>query len=307
MKVLRMATPGTASRIRGEEPLVAAPIPGTTHVHEDPAARVLQRDVHVTTDFRDLRHRPQYLVIKRCRIGVEETHPGDATHFGELAQEFREPVPDPEILAVGGRILRHQNEFPGTRPGQRLRLGEHRIRITTAEMSTNLWDHTERAGIVATLGHLDVGDVRRGGTNPGGSVVVEPGDRLVGAERRGPPLGSDQDIRNPFDLVEPEDRVDLGDLTCELARVPLRQASGHHQSPAPAAVLELRQLEDGVHSLLLRRTNEPAGVHHERLRLRQIGCHLESAAGEDACHDLAVEQVLRASEAHQPHLRSLSR
>ena len=27
----------------------------------------------------------------------------------------------------------------------------------------------------------------------------------------------------------------------------------------------------------------------------------------DACHDLAVEQVLRASEAHQPHLRSLSR
>ena len=283
-----------------QQALVALPVSGTAHVPQDPPARVLQRNIHVAADFGDLRHRRQHCIIEGRRVGIEEPHPGDALDRGQIAQQARKAVPDAEILAVGRRVLRHQHEFPGPRPGQRGRLGEHRIRIPAAEMPADLRDHAEGTGIVASLRHLDVGDVRRSGADAGGGVVVEPGDRLVGSERRGAAPGGGQHIRDALDLVEPDDRIDFGNLTGEFTRVPLRQASGDHEPAAAAFALQAGQVQNRVDPLFLGWPDEPAGVHDQCVGVRRIAGHLETATREDPGHDFAVEQVLRASEAHEP-------
>ena len=116
-----------------------------------------------------------------------------------------------------------------------------------------------------------------------------------------PPAGRLQNVGDPRDLVEADDGVDLGDFPGEFRRIPLREAAGHHQPAAAARGLESGQVQNRLHPLFLGRPDEPAGVHDQGVGVRRFRGHLESPAGEDPRHHLAVEQVLRAAEAHEPH------
>jgi hypothetical protein len=102
----------------------------------------------------------------RRGIGVEESHPLDALDLRELPQHRGETVPQAELGAVAGGVLGDENElFDALRRAIRLPPGW--TPVAAAVRASDLGDDAERAGIVAALGYLQIGIVRRGREDPG--------------------------------------------------------------------------------------------------------------------------------------------
>jgi hypothetical protein len=65
----------------------------------------------------------------------------------------------------------------------------------------------------------------------------------------------------------------------------------------------LRHLEDGVDRLLFRLIDERTGIYHQNVgRLRAAG-HLRACPVKQAHHDLAIDQVFGAAQAHKADTR----
>ena len=167
-----------------------------------------------------------------------------------------------------------------------------RLRCRPAQLR----DDAERAGVVAALADLHVGEPGRGRQHARQRVVVDPGGqvgpRLVA--RGGVARHRAQDLG---DLARAERRVDLRDLLAQLGVVALREAAGHDEAFRPADLLLARHLEDRVDGLLLGPVDERAGVDDDHVRLPGVGHELVAGALEPPEHHLAVDEVLGAPEA----------
>jgi hypothetical protein len=65
----------------------------------------------------------------------------------------------------------------------------------------------------------------------------------------------------------------------------------------------LRHLKDGVDRLLFRLVNKRAGIYHQNVgRFRAVG-HFRACPVQQAHHDLAIDQVFGAAEAHKANTR----
>jgi len=89
----------------------------------------------------------------------------------------------------------------------------------------------------------------------------------------------------------------------DLVAVPFHQAAGYDQLAGLAGQLMLGHLEDGVDRLLFRLIYERTGIYHQNVsRLRTVG-HFRACLIQQAHHDLAIDQVFGAAQAHKANTR----
>ena len=88
-------------------------------------------------------------------------------------------------------------------------------------------------------------------------------------------------------------------ILADFVAIALHQAAGHDQLARLAGDFVLRHLKDGVNRLLLGFIDERACVYDQNVcRLRTVG-HLGPGTVKQTHHDFAVNQVLRAAQAHE--------
>src|SRR3954454_5310640 len=71
-----------------------------------------------------------------------------------------------EIFAVARRVLANEVQFTNPHAKHPSRFVDNAFETTATELATELRDHAERAGMIASLGDLDVGRVLRCRENP---------------------------------------------------------------------------------------------------------------------------------------------
>ena len=108
-------------------------------------------------------------------------------------------------------------------------------------------------------------------------------------------------LGRPFQLIEPDERVDLGDLCGELRSVPLSHAPGHHQPAQASFPPAPGDLQDCAYRFPLGVLDEATGVDYHDLGGVQIGRDLGAALHKVSEHDLAIHQVLGTAEPDHPY------
>ena len=153
---------------------------------------------------------------------------------------------------------------------------------------------------------LPMMDCKKALAEAGGDVEVA----RENLRKRGRKVAEDREIARRGDrgddrveLVESDERVDLGKLPAQFLGVPLDEAPGDDDAAHRARALERRRLEDRLDRLLARVLDERARVDHDHVGLGGIGDEGASGPVEVAEHDLGVDEVLRAAEAHDPDAR----
>ncbi len=109
-----------------------------------------------------------------------------------------------------------------------------------------------------------------------------------------------------FDFAGADHGVHFGNLLADFVAVALDHASGDDQFLRAAEFLVLGHFEDGLHGFLLRRRDEAARVDDEHVGVARARRDFVACARENAHHHLAIDEVLRASQAHESDLRHLS-
>ena len=104
-------------------------------------------------------------------------------------------------------------------------------------------------------------------------------------------------FKNALDFAGAHDSIHFRNLLEDLIAVPLDQAAGDDELFGRAEFLVLGHFQDGVHGLFLRGLDKAAGIHDKDFRFIGARCEFVARAGESAHHDLAIDKVLRASEA----------
>ena len=169
MNDVRMATPGTRSRIRSTMPRRLPRPVGRFMRFNTGVARVLQRDVHVLHDLLLGRDRVEDRVGEGRGVGVHHADPADPVDAAQPAQQVGEAVAHPVVEAVAGRVLRHEDDLAHAARGEPPRLRHDVLDAPAAVPPAQGRDDAERAGVVAALADLHVG---------------EPGRRRENARRR---------------------------------------------------------------------------------------------------------------------------
>jgi len=142
---------------------------------------------------------------------------------------------------------------------------------------------------------------------PAGNRALSPPSFRLRSRRLVPqPPGSPgqclpNDFGNLRHLVNPHERVHLGQQFGQFIAKPLRETTRHNQ-PLPPVLgrPDFRRFENRVHTFLLRGINEGAGVDDDGVgRCRVIG-DLDARLEQIAEHQLGIHEVLGAAEGYQP-------
>ncbi len=206
-------------------------------------------------------------------------------------------------LAVAGRVLRDEDELGDALRLEPLRFPHQRVDAARPLEPPHLWDRAERAGVVAPLGDLEVRVAAASGQDARRQVVVEPGGEGLGREPR-ERREAEGGRRGLLELVEAEEVVHLRDLGRELGPVLLDHAPRDDDPVDLPRLLPADLLEDGVHRLLLRLVDEPAGVDDDDPGGVGVA-ERQPLAPEVAEHHLGVDEVLRAAERDDSYGREL--
>ena len=204
-----------------------------------------------------------------------------------------EPRPPGEVGAVGGEVLGDEGELERPLARERLRLGDDVLDRPRSLRPAQLRDDAEGAGVVAPLGDLEVGGVRREGVHPRRRGRV---DELGIRDDEPLRLRVGDDPRHVGVGAGAEEVVHLGQLAGELVGVALHEAARDDELLAAAGALQLGEPHDGVDRLHLRALDEAAGVHDDHLGLLRILHEAVAGLRERPEHHLAVHPVLRAAE-----------
>src|ERR1700722_6365883 len=139
------------------------------HGLEDFRAGVLKGNIEIGQDF-SFRHQTDDVIDMRVGVDILQPHPG--AEFAELLGEVEELraalaiFPGArgvfQIDAIGGSILRNDQQFPDAGADQLFRLTQHIVGGTRHQVAAQFRDDTEAAAVVAAFGNLQVGVVPRG-------------------------------------------------------------------------------------------------------------------------------------------------
>ena len=120
---------------------------------------MLQGHIHVGADLFVLRDCVQQLAGNLVGIGVEETHPTQVFDRRKFFQQKREAIFQAEIFAIASGVLADQGNFSHSGLRETFGLGNDGFKTSRAELSAQLRNDAEGAGMIAALGNLDVGHV----------------------------------------------------------------------------------------------------------------------------------------------------
>ena len=288
----RNAASGSCARmpsIVGEEP-VAAPPP--LHASQQRGVGVLQREVEVGHDGRQLEHRRDQRVAHLARVEVEQPDARQAVgrERVEPAEQRRERAGLADVAPVPREVLRDEHELgdAAARRGSRASASiDSGVRERCLPRNDGIAQNAQARSQPSATFRYAHGTV---GAGRGQLEQVAHAGRLRGrrrAERR--PTVAERALAR-----EADDRVDLGQRGRELVAVALGHAAGDDElGPGLAGVAEG---EDGVDRLLARRLDERARVDDDEVGVvGAVGGH--QAVGQEARDDLVgVDGVLRAAE-----------
>ena len=286
-----------------ELPQVALRVAGAAHPPQRRRVRVLQRHVHVLDDpRRPLGERREQLGRDAARIEV--VHADPRRRFVEPrrgAQEPREAVGEAEVAAVGGGVLRHEAGLGDPLPREAPQLVEHVVERAGAHLAAEARDGAEGAGLVAPFGDLDVGAPRRADD---AAARVGRGEQRARGAARGVERVDRREARREHarrrgDLVEAEQRVDLGDPLGQLGAAALHEAAGGDDAPPRRATLPLLGRQERLDRLHAGGVDEGAGVDDEEVGVLRVLDDFGAGRGEAAEDQLGVHLVLGAAEADQ--------
>ena len=272
-------------------------------------------------------------------ICVEEANPLQPFDACEFFQQQSQAVFQPKILAVARGVLSDERDFAYAGLRQALGLGDNRFETPRAELSAKLRNDAEAAGMVAAFGDFYIGRGSRRGQYARRVVVVkivgQIGDGAVPGIAREASLSAamialgprGQEIRrqdierrrsagcfrysnfrqsssgqNFLQFAGADDRVHFRNVLSNLVVKTLDQATGHHQPLGLAARFVTSHFEDGIDGFLLRAADKGTGIHHDDVGVLRIRSKLGAGLGQHAHHDLAIDEVFGAAEAHKTHL-----
>ncbi len=268
------------------------------------AVRVLQRQVDVLDQPRRARQRLEQPA--RDPTGVEVVQPDPARDLGERLErldQLGQPVAQPEVAAVAGRVLGHQVGLDHPLARQLRQFGPQVRARARAHPAAKGRDRAEGALLIAPLRDLDECRPRRGEPQSRIGRVEQPGRRpglRRGGRKRGQPrLVLRQRVVDPLDPVEPDQRVELGDLPRQFAAVALDQAAGRHDLPPVAPLLPLHGVDQRLDRLGARLVDEGAGVDHQGVGGVGLGHDFPPLGPQPPQDQLAVDLVLGAAQADQ--------
>ena len=269
------------------------------HPLEHRVAGVLQRHVEVGDDLRAGSDLVDEAIGEVDRVEVHQADPLDAVHLLELIEQFHEPGLAVEVHAVIGRVLRDDHQLLHAVGGEFAGLADHLLDRLGGVLAPHLRDRAEGAGAVAALGDLEVGHVPR--RDPHAARVVESAggrgakDAPLVAEAADEPFGCTGDLVPREDADHGIDPRQFGEQRLLL---PLGQAAGHDHAPRTAGPLQVEHLVDCGVRLLAGCVDESARVHDHDVGALRFADELPAVLAEQAEHPLAVDEVLRAAEAH---------
>ena len=89
--------------------------------------------------------------------------------------------------------------------------------------------------------------------------------------------------------------IDFGNLVANLVAEAFGEAAGDDEALSPAEFLVRGHLQYGVDGLLLRGSDEAAGVYDQHVGFVGAGGEFITVARENAHHDLAINEVFGAA------------
>ena len=217
----------------------------------------------------------------------------------QASEQIGQAVAQAEVFAVGGGVLADQGDFADSGGGQIFGFAHHGFKAPAAECAAKLGDDAERAGVIAALGDLDVGGMAGRGEHARRGVMIEKRGR---GGRRGAELAFDGG-ENLLHFAGTDHGVHFRNLLADLLAIAFHQASGDDQLAGAAEFFVFGHFDDGVDGLALRGFDEAAGVYHEHVGIAGAGREFVAAAGQNAHHDLGIDEVLRAAQTDESHLR----
>src|SRR5205809_7889652 len=112
-----------------------------------------------------LSDRVQQLLRHLVGVSVQEADPLRLRRFDlrEALEQRSQAVLQTHILAEAGGVLPDEADLPNALRKQPRGLGDYRFEAPAAKGAAILRNHAERAGMIATLGDLDIGEVLRRG------------------------------------------------------------------------------------------------------------------------------------------------
>ena len=113
-------------------------------------------------------------------------------------------------------------------------------------------------------------------------------------------------VENLLDFARADHGVDFRNLLANLIAVALDHAARDDQLLRAAEFLVLGHFENRLHRFLLRGRDEAARIDDEDVRFVRARRDFVARARENAHHHLAIDEVLRASQAYESDLRHLS-
>ena len=256
----------------------------------------------------------------RTRLGgleVGHPHPLDPVDGGQLGQQRLQQAQVAEVLAVGGGVLRDQEQLPGSlrrpasgprrarrragarrtsrgRPGSRRRCSAGRSRRPASAAPSV----RRRAATLRRSDRVRAGTPARRPAPPGRSAAAGAGPAAcAGAGSRRP--GSSAAGRRCRGSRRSRAR-----RRPPAARWPARRRTARPGSPRPPrpgcvpGVLEVGRGQQRVDRVLLGRLDEAAGVHHDGLGVLGVLDEPEAAGLEPSGELLGVDLVAGAAERH---------
>src|SRR6266566_7646229 len=105
-----------------------------------------------------LSDRVQQLLRHLVGVGVQETDPLLLRRFDlrEAPEQRSQAILQTHVFAEAGGVLPDEADLPHALRKQPRRLGDYRFEAPAAKRAPILRYHAERAGMIATLGDLDI-------------------------------------------------------------------------------------------------------------------------------------------------------
>ena len=124
------------------------------HGLEHRVITVLDGQVEIGHDLGVADHGGNKCIADTFRIGVQDTDPADAVDFLQAVQQLTDGAGSAPVLAVGGGVLRDQNQLAHTLARQPAGLGDAVVDFTAAQRTADQRNGAVIAAIVAALGNF---------------------------------------------------------------------------------------------------------------------------------------------------------
>ena len=253
---------------------------------------MLNRQIEIRHNLGVADHRGDKCIADALRVGVQNPDPADAVHLLQLVQQLT----DSTGLAVGGGVLRNQNQLTHALPCQPAGLGNAVIDVTAAQCAANQRNGAIVAAVVAAFGNFQVGVVARGGNHAGTAQLhIVLGAVALGLACAVRAEAADNGGQGSVG-ANAHNGVHLGDFLHNLMLVALCQTAGDNDLEVRVLLLVLAGHQDVLDSLGLGRLDEAAGVDDDNVCLGGVTHGGVAVLDEGVAEHIGVHLIFRAAE-----------